>query len=122
MIYVEDDVAQAAVSCAVRSLGLSRCVEVRNIGSIENAFTLAAGLVLDDAPLDQRLIVLDGDRYRTEEERLRQIERRLSGTEAGHEDRVRRAASVIRQLPCRRTRRRKNFSTPCCRPWTALTS
>lgn len=98
MIYVEDDVAQAAVSCAVRSLGLSRCVEVRNIGSIENAFTLAAGLVLDDAPLDQRLIVLDGDRYRTEEERLRQIERRLSGTEAGHEDRVRRAASVIRQF------------------------
>ena len=98
MIYVEDDVAQAAVSCVARSLGLSRCVEVRNIGSIENTFTLAAGLVLDDAPLDQRLIVLDGDKYRTEEERLRQIERRLSGTEAGHEDRVRRASSVIRQF------------------------
>ena len=97
-IYVEDDVAQAAVEHVVSALGMSRYVGIRNIGSVENAFTLAAGFVLNGDSLENRLIVLDGDKYRTEEEKRQQIKRRLTGTEEDHEERVNRALSVIRQF------------------------
>lgn len=98
-IYVEDDLAETVVQSVITEMGLSRCTEVKTIGSSENAFTLAAGLVLqEDAMLSNKLIVLDGDVYRSKEEKEKQIDRKLSGTETDHSEKTARALSMITQL------------------------
>ena len=98
IIYVEDDLAEAIVSQLANGLRISRYISIRNIGSAQNAFTLAAGLMIEGNPLGHRLIVLDGDVYRTEEEKKKQLRRLLSGTEAGHEDKIDAALSLITQF------------------------
>lgn len=97
-VYVEDDLAKAVVLSVASGLGLSRHTDIRTVGSCENAFTLAAGLVLQGAPLSDRLIVLDGDVYRSDAEKKDQMLRKLSGTEKTHDRRVDEALSLITQL------------------------
>lgn len=97
-IYVEDDLTEAIVSWITRALKLSRCVKITNIGSASNAFTLAAGWVIDGMGLDGRLIVLDGDVYRTSEEKRKQLANVLSGTERNHQERIDSAMTVLTQL------------------------
>ncbi len=98
-VYVEDDLAEAAVSNIVGELGMSRHVSVKTVGSAENAFTLAAGLFLqDDKLLDSSLIVLDGDVYRSDEEKRKQILRKLTGTETDHDAKVERVLSAITEF------------------------
>ncbi len=97
-IYVEDDVSAAVVSWVARALKLSRHTQISNIGSASNAFTLAAGWVLEGRALDNRLIILDGDVYRTAEEKSKQLNNVLSGTEHDHNARIDQALSVLCQF------------------------
>lgn len=98
VIYVEDDLAETIVSYAAQQLRLSRYVKIQNIGSAQNAFTLVAGLVIEGAPLENRLAVIDGDVYRTPEEKRKQLKKLLTGTEIDHEDKISTALSAIKQL------------------------
>lgn len=97
-IYVEDDLAEAIVSHTARKLSLSRHIKLQNIGSAQNAFTLAAGLIIENVPVSNRLIVIDGDVYRTLGDKTKQLKKLLSGTEAEHSDKIATALSVIRQF------------------------
>ena len=98
IVYVEDDLAEAIVSQLANGLRISRFISIRNIGSAQNAFTLAAGLMIEGDPLDHRLIVLDGDVYRTDEEKKKQLRRLLSGTEENHAGKIAAALSLITQF------------------------
>ncbi len=97
-IYVEDDLTEAIVSWITKALKLSRYAKITNIGSASNAFTLAAGWVIDGVELDNRLIILDGDVYRTPEEKKKQLTNVLSGTERNHQERIDKAMTVLTQL------------------------
>ena len=97
-VYVEDDLAEAIVSQLSDGLRISRYVNIRNIGSAQNAFTLAAGMMIEGNSLEHRLIVLDGDVYRTDEDKKRQLRRLLSGTETNHDDKIDAALSLITQF------------------------
>jgi len=98
-VYVEDDLAATIVNSVINELDLARHTEVKIIGSSENAFTLAAGLVLQEDPLmHNKLIVLDGDVYRSNQDKEKQIVNKLSGTEATHAAKVQTALSMITQL------------------------
>ena len=73
-VYVEDDLTEAVIKNVVNQLQITRHVSVKTIGSSENAFTLAAGLVLQNDPhLHNKLIVLDGDVYTSQEDKERQL-------------------------------------------------
>ena len=98
IVYVEDDLAEAIVSQLSDGLRISRYVNIRNIGSAQNAFTLAAGMMIEGNSLEHRLIVLDGDVYRTDEDKKRQLRRLLSGTETNHDDKIDAALSLITQF------------------------
>lgn len=98
IVYVEDDLAEAIVSRLSDGLRISRYVNIRNIGSAQNAFTLAAGMMIEGNPLEHRLIVLDGDVYRTDEDKKKQLCRLLSGTETNHDDKIAAALSLITQF------------------------
>lgn len=97
-IYVEDNMANAIVKSIAKDLNVSGKVDVRIYGAIENAFTVAASLVLSKSNIENTLIVLDGDRYREKEQREKLIKARLTGTESDIEDKRKRALSCISQF------------------------
>lgn len=97
-IYVEDRVAKAIVSVVVKSNKMSSKVKIIEMGSINNAFTLAAGWVLSGSDFENTLIILDGDRYKTTDEKTNQIQKALSGNEENAEERREKALSIIREF------------------------
>ncbi len=97
-VYVEDDLSQVVVRHILRNLSLSKYTSVKTFGAAENAFTLAAGFVLDGLSVENKLIVIDGDVYRTDEEKTAQIKKKLSGTEKDHTDKLNYALDLITQF------------------------
>lgn len=97
-VYVEDDLSREIVYQITHNLNIAKYVRVQCIGSAANAFTLAAAIVIDETPREDKLIVLDGDVYRTEQEKEEQIKKRLSGSEQNHEKKIQEALSIISQF------------------------
>jgi hypothetical protein len=59
---------------------------------------VASSLVLKGEKCNNILIILDGDKYVTKEEKEKAIKKILSGTEREHDDRVLDAVSVIKEF------------------------
>lgn len=96
-IYVEDILSETIIKHLTISMNMIGKVNIKRFGSIENAFTLAAGLILKNEPLENTLIVLDGDRYILNDEKADRIKKVLSGTEADIEEKRNNALSIITQ-------------------------
>jgi energy-coupling factor transporter ATP-binding protein EcfA2 len=79
-VWVEDKLAKKIVEQIASELKLSASVTTKLYGAINNSFSVAAALELDEADKHQNIVVLDGDRYRTVEEKLAQLRHALSGT------------------------------------------
>nr|MEC5216167.1 ABC-type lipoprotein export system ATPase subunit [Actimicrobium sp. GrIS 1.19] len=82
-IFVEDDMAKAIVTKELAHHSMQRFAAITPYGAAANCFALGAGLLLrghDD--FSNKLIVLDGDIYRSESDRLERIKAVLSGTES----------------------------------------
>lgn len=97
-IYVEDILAQTIVNVVTEDLGMSRNVEVVQIGAVGNAFALASSLILQNENTDRMIILLDGDVYRDKNAKCEAVKKRLTGTEINHEDKVKQAVELICQL------------------------
>lgn len=97
-IYVEDSMAQAIVMSIAKEFNVSGKVDVRLFGAIENAFTVAASLVLSKSHTENTLIVLDGDRYKEKDQREKLIKARLTGTESDIEQKRAQALDCISQF------------------------
>jgi ABC-type dipeptide/oligopeptide/nickel transport system ATPase subunit len=78
-IFVEDDLSEAIVSQIAGSLSIRSNVSISRFGAAANSFTVAAGTLLSGNSLEHTLIVLDGDVYRTSEEKEKQIKYILAG-------------------------------------------
>lgn len=98
IIYVEDTLAEAIVRKIAKEVNMLRHISIIPFGSIENGFTVAAGMVLGGGNVSNILVVTDGDKYISQEERRKQIEKVLSGNENWHEERVEKALSIITQF------------------------
>ncbi|WP_371297730.1 AAA family ATPase [Ruminococcus sp.] len=98
LIYVEDEFAAAVVQQIAYKLCMQRYISIITYGSINNAFTLAAGKVIDNMDLKDVLIVLDGDRFVSEIEKRECLKRILTGTEINHNEKIEKALSVITQF------------------------
>ena len=97
-IYVEDDLAKAITSKILSEMKLLRYCRIQNIGSIQNAFTIAAAIVIDGRTADNVLIITDGDLYRTCEQKKAQIKKVLSGSESYHDEKIEKALSIITEF------------------------
>lgn len=97
-IYVEDELAKATIKKVLRSYNMSGKVDVIKYGAIENAFTLAAAKILAREDCTNTLILLDGDKYHTNDERLAQIKNRFSGTESEIKEKWEQALSLITEF------------------------
>ncbi|MBE9062313.1 AAA family ATPase [cf. Phormidesmis sp. LEGE 11477] len=80
-IFVEDDLAVAIVKKAAAQLGISRHVSIQRFGAAVNCFTVLAGLVLSGQSCENSIFVLDGDVYRTEEDKIKQLKAVLTGSD-----------------------------------------
>ena len=73
-------------------------VDIIPYGAIENAFTLAASFVIQNEDIINKLILLDGDRYITPEEKVQQINKKLTGTEIDADEKRDAALSIIQEF------------------------
>ena len=69
-----------------------------NVDQTCNAFSIAAGFELQGAVDGNKLILIDGDVYTTQDERLRQMRKKIGGNEAGRDDIRNHALTLIKQL------------------------
>lgn len=98
-IFAEDILARFLIKQVAHELGIARQVKIVEFGSAFNCFTSAAGAVLNQIPnLDNMLFVLDGDIYRTEEEKRTQLNKVLTGNMGNVQDRRDLALSKIKQF------------------------
>lgn len=97
-VYVEDVLAKTIVSQVAKELGISKRVIVKQYGSCSNAFIASCGIHMLGQSLEHKLFVLDGDLYRTEEERISQLKKYYSGTEPDKEQKRNEVLEHISQL------------------------
>ena len=69
-IYVEDILAKSIIRNIVREIGVIGSVDIIEIGSITNAFLVASSFILRKEDYSNVMVVLDGDRYVTKEEKV----------------------------------------------------
>lgn len=98
-IYCEDNFAKAIIETILIEEGLKKIIDVVTFGAIENAFTLAASwFISKNEIIKNNLIVIDGDKYTTETEKLGQIKKKITGTEANIGDKQENAVKCITQI------------------------
>lgn len=97
-IFVEDLLTEIIIKQVAEDLNILRSIRVRKYGAASNAFVLAASYILKEEDNDNVLIILDGDEYKEDEQKIKAIKKILSGTEKLHENKIQRALSMIKQL------------------------
>jgi hypothetical protein len=98
-IFVEDDLTKIIVNKVCKQLGISQFVSIGKFGAAINCFTLLGGMLLKkDNNIDNMLFVLDGDRYKTPEDKEKQIKNVLTGNGEYIETLRKNAIKYIQQL------------------------
>lgn len=97
-IFVEDDLAETIVSELLIERGIRKRANIFSFGAVDNAFVAAIGLDITGKLTDDVLFILDGDRYRSIEEKRELLKKKYSGTEQDKEERRERVLSNIRQF------------------------
>ena len=97
-IFVEDSLAEIIIKCIARDLNVLSKVNVKKFGAAGNAFVLAASYVIKEENCDNTIVVLDGDLYNTDEEKIIEIKNTLSGTEKDHDEKVDKTLTIIKDL------------------------
>lgn len=97
-IYVEDILAETIVNVVASDLAMARNVKVIKLGAASNAFVLAASLILQEGDVTNNFILIDGDVYRSKNDKKNAIKKVLSGTEKNHDKKVDEATELIHQL------------------------
>ena len=97
-VYVEDILASCIVKEVLKDNEILNFTKVIIYGDAANAFTIAAGLELEGNVDDNKLILIDGDVYRTDEEKMKQMKKKLGGNEEGRDAIRQHALSIVKQL------------------------
>ncbi|MDR3543670.1 MAG: AAA family ATPase [Desulfosporosinus sp.] len=97
-IFVEDTLSQSIIRHIAKEQNIMTKIHIGLFGAAHNAFTLAASFILRGEDSENVLIVIDGDEYRNDEDKMSQIKKTLTGTEADIESRQNDAFSLISQF------------------------
>jgi ABC-type lipoprotein export system ATPase subunit len=84
-IFVEDDLAFSLIKKICSEEGMSKYVSTKTYGAAINCFTAACGSILNNLiNQENMLFVLDGDEYKTDENKIERIAKVLTGDTALH--------------------------------------
>lgn len=78
-IFVEDDLSKTIVNHVASKLKLKKHIQVDRFGAALNCFTIASGMFLNDNNLSHYYFVLDGDVYKSDEDKKNEIRKKLVG-------------------------------------------
>lgn len=78
-IYVEDDLSKTIITQICQIKNCKRHVDIYIFGPAGNSFTLLSGFELDNKLNENIVAVLDGDVYKTSDEKIKQIQDKISG-------------------------------------------
>lgn len=96
-VYVEDDLSESIAKQVLRANNMLKYTDVIRFGDASNAFLLAASDNIRSADRETAIFLLDGDVYRTEEERMKMMKKYWGGDEVDKVERRRKAISYIKQ-------------------------
>ncbi len=96
-IFVEDQLSKSIIKTIAKGLKIQRYCEINTFGDIQNGFTVAAVKAVEDKDTENILVVLDGDKYISDEEKRSIIEKRFSGNTQYEEDVRAKALSLIKE-------------------------
>jgi ABC-type lipoprotein export system ATPase subunit len=97
-IFVEDDLAVAIVEKIASDLKIKKYVDIKKFGAASNCFTTIAGLLISGENCQNKLFVLDGDVHNTDEDKRKQIKKKLTGNGQQIEDLQNQAFQQITQF------------------------
>lgn len=80
-VFVEDELARTAVNVLLEREALTDKVDVELFGAAENSAVVLAGLMLAGKDIGKVMCILDGDIFRTPQEKLKIIQKCLTGTD-----------------------------------------
>jgi len=84
-IFVEDDLAHSIIKKTCAEEGMSKYVSIKTYGAAINCFTAVAGSILNNLDNQENMLfVLDGDEFKTNENKIEKIARVLTGNTAAH--------------------------------------
>lgn len=78
-LWVEDGLAFKLVEQVAEDCSYRQFVEIKNYGSVQNAYTMAGSLGIAGSDLDRTLVVTDGDRYLEDQEKDNQLKSAIDG-------------------------------------------
>lgn len=96
-IFVEDQLSKSIIETIARDLRIQRYCEINTFGDIQNGFTVAAVKAVENKDIENILIVLDGDKYVSKEEKMSILEKRFSGNTQYEKNIREQALSMIRE-------------------------
>ena len=81
-LWVEDGLAKKIVEHVAREINIMPFLQVKTFGSIQNAYMIAGAVAIMGENIDRTLVVTDGDRYISEDDKRRQIQSAVDGNGA----------------------------------------
>lgn len=79
-VFVEDDLAFSLIKKICSDEGMSKYVSIKHFGAAINCFTAVCGSILNNLDNQENMLfVLDGDEYKTEENKRERIAKVLTG-------------------------------------------
>lgn len=78
-LWVEDGLAVKLVEQVAEHCAYRQFVDIKNFGSVQNAYTVAGAIAMANERLERTLIITDGDTYLREEEKQNQIKNSVDG-------------------------------------------
>jgi AAA15 family ATPase/GTPase len=81
-LFVEDDLSETIVNKLTSVARLLKYSTVTKFGAAVNCFTIIGGLSLSRTMTDNSIFIMDGDVYRSEDEKQEQLNRVLTGHDA----------------------------------------
>ncbi len=97
-VFVEDDLAVAIVKKVAANLRLAKYLSIQRYGAAINCFTTIGGLLLGGDDCTDTVMLLDGDIYATEDEKIEKINRVITGHDNQAVQFREKALSLIYQL------------------------
>lgn len=92
-VWTEDGIARRIVQRVAEIDSLVQYIEFKTFGPIDNAFTIAAATVLSGDGVGTTVVVIDGDKYELDAERVKRINIVLNGDD--HAESREKAKSLI---------------------------
>lgn len=97
-VFVEDDLAETIISKCLQLRGVIKRTVIHRFGSAYNAFVVATAFHINGTLTSNMLIVIDGDAYRTDADRMKQMNDVYTGNEPDKPAKRLEALSHITQL------------------------